>query len=212
MEIFSEYWGLTREQTEALVAGGEVVIREFGRRQVVMGADGNAGDIGIMLTGTVLLESMNMDEQRRVLDFYEAKDLFWRRNFSEMEKGMYYICNKTKCRAAFMNYERLSAERGIYGELLKLLDERILAAQQKSMMHVDILGQRTIRQKLLAFFEYRSMQRQKRTFDLPFSLTDCADYLAVDRSAMMRELGKMKEEGIVRMQGRKVTDYDFRVL
>lgn len=204
MEIFSEYWGLTRAQTEGLVTTGAVTIREFGKREIVMGADGNSGDIGIMLTGMVMLESTNMDDQRRILDFYEAKDLFWRRNFLDMEKGIYYMSNKSGCRVAFMNYERISAERGVYGAWLKLLDERIMAAQQKNMVHVDILGQRTIRQKLLAFLEYLSRRKGRRSFELPFSLTDCADYLAVDRSAMMRELGKLREEGIVRRQGRRI--------
>ena len=31
-----------------------------------------------------------------------------------------------------------------------------------------------------------------------------ADYISTDRSAMMRELRKLREEGIVRMEGRKV--------
>lgn len=204
MEIFSEYWGLTKEETERLISTGAVNIREFGRRQVLMGADGNPNDIGIILTGTALLESANMDDQRRILDFYEAKDLFWRKYFPDSEKGMYYISNHSKCKVAFMNYERLSAERSAYGAWMRLLDERILAAQQKTMVHVDILGQRTIRQKLLALFDYLSRQSGSLSFQLPFSLTDCADYLAADRSAMMRELGKMKDEGLLRMQGRRV--------
>ena len=37
---------------------------------------------------------------------------------------------------------------------------------------------------------------------LPY--TDCADYLFVDRSAMMRELGRMKEEGLIRTEGKKI--------
>lgn len=204
MEIFSEYWGLTREQTERLVAAGTVTIREFGKRQAVMEADGDFNDIGMILTGTALLESTNMDGQRRILDFYEAKELFWQRDFQNMEKGLYYVSNSSNCRVAFIDYERLAAGRTGHGARMRLLDERILAAQQKSMVHVDILGQRTIRQKLLAFLEYLSRQKKKGTFELPFSLTDCADYLAVDRSAMMRELGKMKEEGLIRARGRRV--------
>lgn len=204
MEIFSEYWGLTKEETERLISTGAVNIREFGRRQVLMGADGNPNDIGIILTGTALLESANMDDQRRILDFYEAKDLIWRKYFPDSEKGMYYISNHSKCKVAFMNYERLSAERSAYGAWMRLLDERILDAQQKSMVHVDILGQRTSRQKLLSLFGYLSRQKGSFSFRLPFSLTDCADYLAVDRSAMMRELAKMKEEGLVNVKNGRV--------
>ena len=43
------------------------------------------------------------------------------------------------------------------------------------------------------------------TFVLPFSLSVLADYIATDRSAMMRELKKLKEEGLVQNEGRRFT-------
>ena len=43
------------------------------------------------------------------------------------------------------------------------------------------------------------------TFQLPFSLSMLADYIATDRSAMMRELKRLKEEGVLRSEGRRIT-------
>ena len=42
-----------------------------------------------------------------------------------------------------------------------------------------------------------SAKNFSKTFTLPFSLTDLADYLSIDRSAMMRELKNLKNEGII---------------
>ena len=44
-----------------------------------------------------------------------------------------------------------------------------------------------------------------KLFRLPFSLSVLADYIATDRSAMMRELKKMREEGLVSTDGREIT-------
>ena len=44
-----------------------------------------------------------------------------------------------------------------------------------------------------------------RSFLLPFSLSALADYISADRSAMMRELKKMREEMLVTISGRQVT-------
>jgi predicted transcriptional regulator len=44
-----------------------------------------------------------------------------------------------------------------------------------------------------------------QSFTLPFSLSTLADYIATDRSAMMRELKRLKEEEIVFSDGRKFT-------
>ena len=40
---------------------------------------------------------------------------------------------------------------------------------------------------------------------MPFSLSALADYISTDRSAMMRELKKMREEMLVTITGRHVT-------
>ena len=50
-----------------------------------------------------------------------------------------------------------------------------------------------------------SGQRQKPSFQLPFSRSALADYISADRSAMMRELKKMREEGLVSTDGREIT-------
>ncbi len=44
-------------------------------------------------------------------------------------------------------------------------------------------------------------------FLLPFSLSALADYISTDRSAMMRELKKMREEDLLSVHGRDVTLY-----
>ena len=44
-----------------------------------------------------------------------------------------------------------------------------------------------------------------RALSLPFSLTDLADYLSVDRSAMMRELKSLKDDGFIEKNGNTIT-------
>ena len=43
------------------------------------------------------------------------------------------------------------------------------------------------------------------TFTLPFTLSALADYISTDRSAMMRELKKLRGDGVVLIDGRTVT-------
>ena len=63
----------------------------------------------------------------------------------------------------------------------------------------------SILEKLLCYFRQLSQQSGSRTFTLPFSLSTLADYIATDRSAMMRELKRLREEGSVRSDGRQFT-------
>ena len=85
--------------------------------------------------------------------------------------------------------------------MLRLMSDKAQALSQR----VDVLSRRSIREKLLCYFRQLSEQAGSNTFTLPFSLSTLADYIATDRSAMMRELKRLREEGIVRSDGRQFT-------
>ena len=185
MEQFIGFWDLTKEQQERLAADGMLNIRTFGKRQVLMNQDDDAGNVGVMLSGTAFLESMNQEGQRRILDYYEPKESFTRKCFPDVE-GVCYVISRSSCQVAFLN------------------DRKLSSAYKRALMHADVLGQKTLRQKLMTYFQFLNRQKGRDGFSLPFSYTDCADYLFVDRSAMMRELGRMKEEGLIRTEGKKI--------
>ena len=63
---------------------------------------------------------------------------------------------------------------------------------------LQILSKRTTREKIL---EYLSNQKKTLSLDSNFEINlnrnEMADYLALDRSNLSRELGKLKKEGII---------------
>ena len=72
-------------------------------------------------------------------------------------------------------------------------------------LRTELLATRSIREKLLSYFTSLQNEKGSKTFEIPFSLTDLADYLVVDRSAMMREISKMKEEKVIEKKGKTFT-------
>ena len=85
--------------------------------------------------------------------------------------------------------------------LLSLLSRKAFQLSER----VEVLSCRTIQEKLLCYFRILAYEQQSLSFPLPFSLSALADYLCCDRSAMMRELKKLKEEGVLSVQRRQVT-------
>ena len=72
---------------------------------------------------------------------------------------------------------------------------------------MEVLSRRSIRDKLLCYFSLLAARSGGSDFSLPFSLSALADYISADRSAMMRELKKMREEDLLSVHGRDVTLY-----
>ena len=108
MEQFIGFWDLTKEQQERLAADGMLNIRTFGKRQVLMNQDDDADNVGVMLSGTAFLESMNQEGQRRILDYYEPKESFTRKCFPDVE-GVCYVISRSSCQVAFLNDRKLSS-------------------------------------------------------------------------------------------------------
>ena len=62
---------------------------------------------------------------------------------------------------------------------------------------MEHISRRTTREKLLSYLSEQSKLQNSTDFCIPFNRQQLADYLAVDRSAMSSELGKMKKEGLL---------------
>jgi len=88
--------------------------------------------------------------------------------------------------------------------LVSSLPELIVSKIVDLTSRVNILSRRTTRDKLLAYFETLSKKNGK-TFTLPFSITELANYLSVDRSSMTRELSYLKKENFIKQDRNKIT-------
>ena len=81
------------------------------------------------------------------------------------------------------------------------------AVSEQNMKLVFEQIKRSIREKLLAYLSIQAQAQQSRYFEIPLGRVELAEYLCVDRSALTRELVKMKADGLI--------DYDkncFRIL
>ena len=85
---------------------------------------------------------------------------------------------------------------------------RVIADKNRDLMRkVEAVSKRSIREKLMAYLSVQAQVQGSRYFEIPLGRVELAEYLCVDRSAMTRELAKMKAEGLI--------DYDrncFRML
>ena len=62
---------------------------------------------------------------------------------------------------------------------------------------IQILSKITLREKILTLLNQYRHKFDSNTFDLPFDRADMAIYLGADRSALSRELSKLKQDGII---------------
>ncbi len=85
--------------------------------------------------------------------------------------------------------------------LLEISFEKSFALNKK----IDILSQRTIRDKFLTFLDLECKMKKSNTVVLPFTKQALANFLEVDRTALFRVLKQLEDEGIIEIEDKKVT-------
>ena len=80
----------------------------------------------------------------------------------------------------------------LVSNLLQMIAQR--ASQQANRIYV--LSRNSIRKKIMTYLNSIAAEKQTKTVILPMSYTTFAEYLSVDRSAMMRELKNLADEGL----------------
>lgn len=125
-------------------------------------------------------------------------EIFYRINIS----NELFVKAREKSKILMFNYDmferKCKKNCKFHEELLIGLPNLVLTKVSDLNLRIEILSQKTIRDKILSYFRILSQNSFSKTFTLPFSLTDLADYLSVDRSAMMREIKALKEDGIIK--------------
>lgn len=85
--------------------------------------------------------------------------------------------------------------------LFIILNEKL----NDSSIRIESLTKKTIRSKLLSYFNLEFKRRNSRHIYLPFNFKDLAEYLAIDRAAMSRELKYLKEDNLISIKGKRIT-------
>ena len=101
--------------------------------------------------------------------------------------------------------ERCTESCFYHTELLRKLPDLILHSIAEQNFRMLLITKKSVREKLLTYFENQAIESHKKTFELPFSLVDLADYLMIERTAMMREIKRMKDEGMIKKNKNKIT-------
>ena len=172
--------------------------------------DAQRNDVGIVERGTAALIRIDEEGVATVMEELGPGGVFGRDlAFAGSAGDSLEVVCRAPCEVLFIDYPHIlrrcenacAYHSALVQNMLRLMASKAQALSER----IDVLSRRSIREKLLCYFRQLSQQAGSRTFTLPFSLSTLADYIATDRSAMMRELKRLREEGSVRSEGRKFT-------
>ena len=164
--------------------------------------------IGLLLEGQAVLYCCDEEGNQYMMDNLETDSVFGEPFLLPEESQHYYVCARGKTRVLSIDYEhvikRCENACRFHSQLVSNLLQMIAARASQQASRIYVLSRNSTRKKIMAYLNSVAGENRGESFILPMSYTTLAEYLSVDRSAMMRELKNLAEEGIIEREGKKL--------
>ena len=187
---------------------GRMQVKTFQKGDNVMTYLAKRNQICVVLNGVVDLVRYDASGSKAIVERYRENDLFGEAFHPVVTNNELFVVAKEKSEILQFIYDDLEEKCNknckthtvLYNVLLKLT---ILKTIDQNI-RIELLTKTTIREKLLFYFSYLSINNYGKEFTIPFSFTDLSDYFNVDRSALMRELKHLSSEGFIERNGKYI--------
>lgn len=204
MDIF---YKIKEEEKKELLKEFDADTLEFKKDSNILSTIKQNDYIGIILEGNIQIIKEDYNGSKTIEEELEENDIFGS-SISNLSDKEYKLIAKTNIKIIIMEYSRIilsESEKKYYHQFLKNLTIITNNKMKEKNERIQILTQKTTRNKLLKYFDIMSNKNNSKNVYLPFSFTCLADFLSVDRSAMSRELSYLKNEGFIEIKGRRIS-------
>lgn len=177
----------------------------FKKNNIILSSVKQENIICILITGHLQIIKTDYNGNRTIIEDLKENSIFGSIT-SSIANSEYDILTKEDSKIIVIDFNEIinyeETKSYYFNQFLKNLLNIMSNKIKQNNTRIEILTNKTIRDKLLSYF--KNNIKNNKTVYLPFTLTDLADYLAVNRSAMTRELKNLKDEGLIEINNKKI--------
>lgn len=174
----------------------------YKKDSIVISVGDSISSVGIILSGSARIVKEDIDGNINIVSELKTSDIFAEVFACSGTLSSISVVTQTDCEILFVVFEKVINTCSSSCKFNSKLIENMLRliASKNIQLHdkIEILSKRSTREKLLEYFAKQIEISDSNKFKIPFTRNEMADFLCVDRSALSRELGKMRDEGIIR--------------
>lgn len=177
--------------------------------EVVVLAGSTLNELGVVVFGEVSVTKTTPNADVTLLNNLKEGELFGEIvALSGDAKSPVSVVAKSDCTIVFLNPSmffsmdgsQCSAHAQFIQNAVMTLAKKALTLNRK----IDYLVIKSLRGKVCAVLSDFYEERKNTEITLPFNRNDFADLLNVSRPSLSRELGRMKDDGLINFKGKKI--------
>ena len=175
--------------------------RLYKKDALILHAGEKADRMGIVLQGSITVETNDIWGNCTILSHVGAGG-FFAETYAYLGGVMLVdVVANADCEVLFLRIGDMQSAPAENGWRAKLIQNLLSVSMHKNL---TLAGRnfhtapKSIRGKVLAYLNTVSIQARSTEFDIPFDRQQLADYLNVERTALSKELGKMRADALLR--------------
>ncbi len=193
--------GLTPAEWDALAQSGQLRTKTFSRHEIIFHAGSRIHEVGVVLRGSVHIENLDLWGTKTILSSVPAGQVFAETYAFCGDAMLVDAVAAEDCEVLFVNAAAFSG--GSSAGQDKLLHNLLAVSMRKNLslsQRIFCTTPKTVRGRLLTYFSAQTAACGRLEFDIPFNRQQLADYLNLDRSALSKELCRMRDEGLLQFE------------
>lgn len=177
--------------------------KSYRKGDVLLLAGDTTDEMGLVLEGSVTVESNDIWGNRTILSLVEPGGFFAETYaYLSNEPLLVDVTANENCRILFLRIgsiqtqsakDTASWQKKLIYNLLTISFHKNLVLSGRSFHTAP----KTVRGRLMSYLNAVSLKQGSTEFDISFKRQQLADYLNVERTALSKELGKMQKDGIL---------------
>jgi len=184
---------------EPLLSNLDHYVNSYEKGESVISVGSEITSLAILLEGEVIITQIDFWGNQNIISKITEGQMFGeavaclKDNISDVE----VVVSKDAI-VLFIAIENIINLKNDRPKHLALQRNLLQALAMKNVLlksKIDYLSKRSIRGKVLAFLSHESHRLKSADFKIAYNRQELADYLSVDRSALSKELMRLKKDG-----------------
>lgn len=175
--------------------------KTFSRNETVLYAGDMTKKIGIVMSGSVNIENHDLWGNRSILNNVGPGHVFAETYALCKEPMMVDVVAAEDTVVLFVDLHIMFSRENMTKEWYPgFVRNMLYISMEKNLQltnRIFCTSSKTIRGRVLTYLSNQSIQNNASQFNIPFDRQQMADYLNLDRSALSKELRKMKDDGLI---------------
>ena len=207
---------ITESEISEMTAAGFLRTKKFRKNSFIYHVTDIVHEIGIVASGQVTIEYIDLWGNKAIMSNITPGHVFAETYALTGEPLMVDAVASETSVILFLDINKLmnsQLENGHFDNVqlknVQFKDTHFKDTILNNLLHISIqknltlsnrifcTSPKTIRERLLIYLSNESRKADSQEFVIPFDRQQLADYLNVDRSALSKELGKMRDEGLI---------------